>query len=83
MTNRLTCPEVAALLSASLDDALPHERRQGMDAHVAVCEACRQTLDGLRCTQRLLRALPCEPMPPGMKRHLLDTLQRRRRPAEP
>lgn len=78
MTNRLTCPEVSALFDAYLDDdALPPIRRQGMDAHLAVCEGCRRALSCLRRTRRLLRSLPGEPMPSAMKQHLLDTLRSR------
>lgn len=78
MTNRPTCPEASALFDAYLDDdALPHIRRQGMDAHLAVCEKCRRALNCLRRTRRLLRSLPGEPMPADMKQRLLDTLRAR------
>ncbi len=75
MTTELTCDAVAGLIHAYLDEALPPERRQGADAHLAVCPECRRLAGELRCMRRMLRSLPQEQMPASMKHRLLDTLQ--------
>ena len=80
MTNAPSCPEFAELLSAYLDEALPPHRRQGVEAHLAVCADCGRALAGLRCTRRLLHELPGPSMPDRMKQHLLNTLRSRRLP---
>lgn len=50
-------------LSARLDDALPPTRCAQIDAHVAVCDACRSELASLRWTVRFLRAMPEDAVP--------------------
>lgn len=50
-------------LSARLDDALPPTRCAQIDAHVAVCDACRSELASLQWTVRFLRAMPAEEVP--------------------
>src|SRR5215212_941917 len=45
-------------LSAYVDGELPPSRSSRVEAHVAACEVCRETLEGLRATRALLAALP-------------------------
>jgi anti-sigma factor RsiW len=78
MTTTPSCPEVTGQLSAYLDAALPPDRRQGMEAHLAVCPECTRALSELRCTRRLLRSLPGPPAPARIRRPLLETLRMRR-----
>lgn len=80
MTRTPTCPEVAEQLSAYLDEALPPDRRQGTEAHLAGCTECSRALSELRCTRRLLRDLPGSLMPDRVRQHLLETLRMRRPP---
>jgi hypothetical protein len=50
-------------LSAYLDGQLAADRAAALEAHVASCEACAGTLDGMRQVRAMLRAMP-EAEPP-------------------
>lgn len=47
-------------LSAYLDDELSPAERQAVDAHLGVCTACTEELEGLRRVIAAARALPAE-----------------------
>jgi anti-sigma factor RsiW len=79
---RATCSEVRESLDDLLDDALPPESRQGARVHLRECVECRQSLDRLGYTRRLLHNLPRDTMPHPMKQSLLEAL-RHRTPAGP
>jgi anti-sigma factor RsiW len=70
------CRQVHEGLTEYLEDALPPETRQGFDAHLATCLPCRRLADELRLTLRELASPAGEPMPPTMKRSLLDVFRR-------
>jgi anti-sigma factor RsiW len=53
-----TCPQVAARLSDYVEGDLDDRDRRLLEAHLADCGTCRQTLDELRLTISLLRKLP-------------------------
>ena len=57
--------EVKSLLPDYLESNLPAEQVREVEAHLAVSAACRDELDYLRHTQRLLSARPQSP-PPGL-----------------
>jgi anti-sigma factor RsiW len=78
MTAPLGCHEVREGLTEYLDDALPPDRRLGVDVHLAACGPCRRFLGELRATTAALSGLPREPMPAEMKRELSEALRRRR-----
>jgi anti-sigma factor RsiW len=69
------CGDVTRRLSDYLDSALPPDERQGVETHLATCEACRKSLQSLRATVGLLGRLPLEPMPPDLKARLLRHLK--------
>ncbi|MHB1169630.1 MAG: anti-sigma factor family protein [Longimicrobiales bacterium] len=71
----MDCSEVDGMLDAWLDDALPSDERQGLDAHLTTCDACRATVLALRWTQRRLAA-SFPRMPPRMKQRLITELRR-------
>jgi anti-sigma factor RsiW len=75
-TEPIACRELHEGLTEYLDHALPLSRRQGFDAHLASCPSCRKLADELRLTLGQLASLPDEPMPPAMKRALLDAFRR-------
>jgi len=52
-------------LSARVDDALPPARRDQVDAHLAVCQACRAEFASLAWTTDFVRAAPLAPLPAG------------------
>jgi len=55
--------QIAALLSAYVDDELAAGERQRVEAHVARCEACAQDLHTLRYAKSLLTDLPAPRLP--------------------
>jgi anti-sigma factor RsiW len=75
MTMSFTCSDVAKLLNDYIDGALPQHVRRGAEAHLQTCGECAAGLRDLRCTRRLLRRLPREPMPDVMKNTLLHALR--------
>ena len=79
----MSCAHYAADLSAWIDRELPDARSAEVAAHVASCAACRAQVDGLRRTDRELRAIPLRDLRPDA---LAEVLRRaaggaRREPA--
>jgi len=79
----MSCAHYAADLSAWIDRELPDARAAEVAAHVASCAACRAQVDGLRRTDRELRAIPLRDLRPDA---LTEVLRRaagdaRREPA--
>ena len=58
------CDDRLAELSAYADGTLPHDRRAGLETHLAACSGCRAALFALREAVLRYRALPV-PVPPG------------------
>lgn len=77
MEENTTCREVREGLTEYLDGALPPDERQGFERHLAHCDRCRTRLEELGLTLARLSSLPREPMPPAMKRTLLDAFRDR------
>jgi anti-sigma factor RsiW len=73
----VTCQQMREGLTEYLDDALPPSRRQGFQDHLSSCDACRRLLDETGIAIQRLAALPREPMPPEMKKSLLDAFRAR------
>jgi anti-sigma factor RsiW len=71
-----SCSEVLQLLHDYVDEDLPQSERRVTAIHLRTCAECRTALKELRCTRRLLRRLPREPMPDPMKKTILDALRR-------
>lgn len=74
------CSKVQENLSAYLDDELPPEQREAIQAHLAVCPACRQELARLTRLWEALAALPSEPPPEGLVEQVLARLAGRKAP---
>src|SRR5439155_1467327 len=64
----MSCAHYAADLSAWIDRELPDARSADVAAHVASCAACRAQVDGLRRTDRELRAIPLRDLRPDAPR---------------
>ncbi|GEM_PF-6425443 len=60
------CRGVEVLLSAHLDGELPAPDQRVVDAHLAVCEACRAEQARLAELRSLLRSLPARRAPHGL-----------------
>jgi anti-sigma factor RsiW len=68
---------VEPLLSAYLDGELDAERRRLVEAHLATCAICRETLDALRAGDDALAALVPTPAAPALGREFRRRLRRR------
>ncbi len=69
-------------LSALLDRALPPDERRRAEAHLAACAACRDELDALRRTLRLLREVQESAPPPAPPAALTTRAMQRIRAGE-
>jgi predicted anti-sigma-YlaC factor YlaD len=76
-TDPVSCEEMREGLTEYLEGALPPSRRQGFHDHLASCNACRRLLEETGIALQRLAALPREPMPPEMKKSLLDAFRAR------
>jgi len=70
----MDCREVRQQLSAYLDGELPPAAREGVEAHVAACRACRQELAALQATVRFVHALPRLTAPEGLEKRIAARL---------
>jgi anti-sigma factor RsiW len=52
----VSCQELVELLTEYLDGTLSAHDRARLDAHLTVCDACREYLGQFRTTMELLRA---------------------------
>ncbi|UCH35064.1 MAG: zf-HC2 domain-containing protein [Armatimonadota bacterium] len=56
----MSCRDVRELLSSYLDGRLSPSEAAEVEAHIEVCDACREELAGLRMTSQLLGSLPAD-----------------------
>lgn len=77
----LTCQELTELVTEYAEGRMSLGRRMEFWMHLAMCRHCRAYVEQLRATVRAVGALPAEPVPPEVKRELLERL-RNMRPAE-
>ncbi|HEY3079016.1 MAG TPA: zf-HC2 domain-containing protein [Chloroflexota bacterium] len=75
----LTCAELVALVTEYLEGALPVRERARFEAHLALCRDCRDHLEQMRRTIRLLGRLTEESIPPSSRERLLETFRSWRR----
>ena len=66
------CVEWWTALSAYVDDALPPDDRQRVEAHLLVCDTCRQALVELQMLRQALRFVPSHEPPPMLKARILS-----------
>ncbi|MGH7481886.1 MAG: zf-HC2 domain-containing protein, partial [Longimicrobiales bacterium] len=67
---------LAEHVTAYMADALPHDQREGVDAHLRACGPCRAAFRDVMSMHRLLRFLHAERMPAPMKERLLEEFRR-------
>jgi RNA polymerase sigma factor (sigma-70 family) len=61
----VSCPDLAPLISAMLDDELESGTWESVDGHVATCRRCQCELRQLRRSRRLYRTVPLLVPPTG------------------
>lgn len=59
----LTCRELVELVTHYLDGALSAEERARFERHLDMCEGCREHLDQMQTTIRVLHEAGREPEP--------------------
>jgi anti-sigma factor RsiW len=74
-SNDLTCKELVELVTGYLEGMLPAAERARFEAHLAICEGCRNYLDHMRQTIRLVGRLTEEDIAPTARQKLLEAFQ--------
>ena len=78
MARVLPCVEVAELLTAYLDDALPRRTRRAVVRHLAGCADCSRLLTQLLDVVRRVRALDEPALRPSLREALRAAFRSRR-----
>lgn len=73
-----TCRDVSEMVTDYLEEALPWRARLGMRFHLGLCSACRNYVDQMRRTARLLAAGPLPPPSPELERRIAEQARRER-----
>ena len=72
---RLSCQELVELITSYLEDALPTDERRRFDEHIGDCEGCRNYLEQMRITVRLLGGITIYDLDPDAEESLLHTFR--------
>lgn len=67
----LTCKELVELVTDYVEERLPPSERLRFEQHLAGCEGCRNYLDQMRETIRLLGRLDADSIPAPAREGLL------------
>ena len=67
----LTCKELVEIITAYLEGALPLGERERFDQHLGTCGGCRNYLDQMRQTIRLVGSLSEDALPMDTQEELL------------
>ena len=71
----LSCQELVELVTAYLEGALSSVDRDRFEAHLAICQGCRNYLDQMRKTIALAGRLSEEAIPAEASRQLLEVFR--------
>lgn len=71
LAGKLTCKDVAAIITDYLEGAMPFGHRVRFHMHLGLCVGCRNYLRQMRHTIRALGQLPAGPIPPRVREELL------------
>ncbi len=71
----LSCQELVELVTAYLEGALSPADRDRFEAHLAICQGCRNYLDQMRKTIALTGRLSEEAIPAEASRQLLEVFR--------
>ena len=72
---RLSCQELVELITSYLGDALPADDRRRFDEHIGECEGCRNYLEQMRITVRLLGGITIYDLDVDAEDSLLHTFR--------
>ena len=72
---RLSCQELVELITSYLEDALPADDRRRFDEHIGDCEGCRNYLEQMRITVRLLGGITIYDLDVDAEDSLLHTFR--------
>lgn len=75
MSQPIVCREVMELITGYLDDALPADTREAVEAHLSRCDGCTTVLEEFRRTVELTGMLTEEQLTPGQRTTLLDAFR--------
>lgn len=70
------CPNIAEVFSQHLEGEISAEVCARMEAHVAGCERCKQTCDGLRSVLKTCQACPAPEVPEAVQRAVRAAVRR-------
>ncbi len=66
------CQELVELVTDYFEDALSAPERASFESHLSICVGCRNYVDQMRHTVKLLRHVPEAPLAPEVRNQLLD-----------
>ena len=75
----LTCQEVTELVTDYLERALPPDELARLDAHLVLCEGCKNHVEQVRVTIATVRGLRVRESGAGAAADLLDAFRASRR----
>lgn len=73
--NKLTCKELVELVTDYLEGRLPAAERARFEAHLSTCHSCRNYLEQMRQTLRLLGELTEDALEPETQQELLEVFR--------
>ena len=73
--NKLTCKELVELVTDYLEGRLPVAERARFEAHLTTCHGCRNYLEQMRQTLRLLGELSEDSLEPETQQELLEVFR--------
>jgi predicted anti-sigma-YlaC factor YlaD len=78
-TDEMACNELVELVTDYLEERLTERDAERLEAHLAICEGCRNYVDQMRETIAALGHLPEEPLAPEVREELLEAFHGWRR----
>ena len=72
---QLSCQELVELVTDYLESALPVQERRRFEKHLSICEGCRNYVEQMRTTVRLVGRLAPEDLGPDAERALLEAFR--------
>jgi anti-sigma factor RsiW len=71
----LQCKQLVEIITDYLEGDLPDEERERFERHLTVCVGCRNYVEQMRTTLRLVGTLSAEGLPESLQQELLATFR--------